>query len=88
MKKVEFNDELYYAIDSKGVAIINKNDKRSIFLEYPDAAIFCILLEHNRVSISRQMLQAILGKSRAETDQYLNNCLEKWKTQKIIREDG
>lgn len=82
---IEINDEVFYAIDIKGVAIINKKDNTHFFIPYPDAAIFSVLIENYEMEKSKHMLQAILGRGKAETDWYISQCIKKWKDLNIFR---
>jgi|OpeIllAssembly_1097287.scaffolds.fasta_scaffold121450_2 phage gp37-like protein len=87
-ENIKFNDNISYAIDTIGVAIINKEDNRHFFLHYPDAAVFSVLVENNNVKKSKEILQAVLGKNKPETSRFVDDIIANWKDQKIIRTDG
>jgi len=87
-RDIKFNNNVFYAIDTRGVAIINKEDSSHFFISYPEAAVFSVLVENNDLKKSEEMLQAVLDRSRSETNRFVNRCIEKWEDQDIIRQDG
>ena len=85
---IKFNENVFYAIDTKGVAIINKEDSSHFFFTFPEAAVFSILVENNDIEKSNKMLQAVLDWKEPETSQYIDNIMSKWKGQNIIKCNG
>jgi hypothetical protein len=77
MNKLIKNNDLLYAIDLKGIALVNKKTKHHIFIEYPEAAVFLVLFENHSIEKSNKMLQSILGKNKKATGIFINICLRK-----------
>ena len=78
------NKAIIYTIDLKGAAIVNTKDSNSIFLEYPEAAVWLIFVEGHELKKSGRMLEAILGKGEAEIKEYTKQCINNWKAIGLI----
>jgi hypothetical protein len=85
MNSFNLNSEILFATDLKGFAIVNQKNGSHLFIQYPEAAVWAVLVERLEMEKSRQMLQAILGKSEADTGRYINRCLKKWKRLNLIQ---
>jgi|WetSurMetagenome_2_1015567.scaffolds.fasta_scaffold27073_4 hypothetical protein len=84
----KINDGVYYTIDTMGVAILDKRNNNHFFLLYPEAAVFSMLFGSHNKTISRQMLQVILDKTKVDTERFIGCCINKWRDLNIISEDG
>ena len=84
MDDSNINKDIWYAVDLKGVAVLNKIRNNNLFIEYPEAAVWLIFVEGHKKKKSQQMLEAILGKNKAETKVYINECISSWKNAGII----
>ena len=84
MNNFKINNDIFFAIDLNGIAIVNKNNNTHLFIKYPEAAIWSVLIENYEMKKSKQMLQAILGKNKKDTNQDISQCLEKWKDLKLV----
>lgn len=84
MNSFKPNKNILFAIDTKGTSVVNKNDGTTLFIEYPEAAVWNILIEHDNTEKSLQMLMAILEKNKTETKKFISQCLKRWKSLKII----
>jgi hypothetical protein len=81
----KLQEDAIYAVDTRGVAILYKKTNEHVFLTYPEAAVWCVLVEGNADKRSKQMLQAILGKPETKTDLYIHQCMEKWRQLNFIQ---
>lgn len=84
MKKFVINANLIYTVDVKGISIVNQMELTHIFIQYPDAAVWSVLVENYGKSKSIKMLQSILGKNETDTERYIWKCIENWKQLNII----
>ena len=78
MNKFKLNKDIKFAIDLKGVAITDTK-KNSVFLEYPEAAVWLTLVNEYNKNKSLKMLEAILDMNKDETKKHINKCIDKWK---------
>jgi hypothetical protein len=72
------------ATDLNGISLVNKKDSTHLFIEYPEAAVWSILIKNQELKKSVKMLQAILDKNEDDTHIYICQCLKTWKESKII----
>jgi hypothetical protein len=84
MSDFKLHRDTRFAIDLKGIAVVNKEIGAHLFIDYPEAAVWSILLETSEKKKSIEMLRAILGKSTSETNLYIAKCIMKWKKLNIL----
>lgn len=87
MSNIKINKNILFTIDLTGVAIINKENDHHLFITYPEAAVFSVIIENSDINKSNLMLQAILDKNEPETSRFINQCLKKWKDINIFHQD-
>jgi len=85
MNSFELTSELLFATDLNGIAIVNQKSGSHLFIQYPEAAVWAVMVERHEIEKSVQMLQAILSKSKADTARTINRCLKKWQRINLIR---
>jgi len=85
MKKFNLNTGVLFTVDVKGIAVVNKVDNTHLFINYPEAAVWSVLVENKPGLKPVEMLGAILGKNRIETVEYIEQCLEFWRSLNLIR---
>ena len=73
-----------YTVDVKGVAVIDYKNNSQKFLEYPEAAVWCILIDSRDQKNSVKKLKVILAKSENETNVYIDNCVDSWRNCGLI----
>jgi hypothetical protein len=88
LSQKKMKGDILYAIDLDGIAIVNKKSGTHAFIKYPEAAVWSVLIENHGMKKSNQLLQAILGKNKTETNRYIKRCLNKWKDLNIFYQDG
>jgi len=84
MRLFELNSDIIYAIDVKGISVVYQKELTHIFIQYPEAAVWSVLIENYGKSKSIQMLKSILGKNQTDTERYIRQCIENWKQLNII----
>jgi len=85
MNNLKINSDILFATDKNGVAVFNKNSGSHIFIKYPEAAVWSVLIENHGMVKSDRMLEAILCKRETDADQFINKCLAEWKHLNLIQ---
>lgn len=81
---MNLNKNIIYTIDFKGIVVINKLLNKSILIEYPEAAVFQILINEKNREQSIKQIQAILNITKQESMHQIENCLKIWRSNYII----
>jgi hypothetical protein len=84
MFNFKIKPDVLFTIDLKGVAILNRLSGNHLFILYPEAAVWSVFIQNHDPSKSIEMLKAILTKSETETETFINNCLQNWRSSDII----
>lgn len=84
MEKFILRIDILFAVDQKQIVIADKSKASSRIINYPDAAVWSVLIENHRRSKAISMLQAILQKSEPETVNIIDGCLAKWRESGLI----
>jgi len=75
---------ILFVVDYKCISIVNKDTGDHLTLNYPDAAIWAILIEkHNKLQTT-QMLMSVLEKTPIDTISHIEECLKQWKEKDLI----
>ncbi len=85
MRKFLINPEILIATEMRGFNIVNPIDGTSIFMHYPEAAVWSILSRNLDNEKSYLMLMAIMDKSKEMTLEFISTCLREWAVLKLIR---
>lgn len=85
MNSFNLNSEILFVTDLHGIAIVNQKNGSHFFIQYPEAAVWAVLVERHEMEKSGQMLQAILSKSKVDTGLFVSRCLKKWRRLNLIR---
>jgi hypothetical protein len=83
MKQFKPRDGNLYTIDTRGIALINK-EKVCSFITYPEAAVWMILNRNYPEQKTISMLSSIIGMNEKATDDFIDSCLQKWRTGYLI----
>jgi hypothetical protein len=84
LNNLEISNDVLFAVDLQGIALVNEMTGRCEFIKYPEAAVWLLLIDNNDRERMELMLQAILGKNENDTKLFINLCLEKWKDLFIV----
>jgi hypothetical protein len=85
MRHFIINQDILYAIDTIGIVIINTKDSSAAFLNYPEAAVWSVLIENKDFIKSTKMLQSILNQDLEKTKVYIDKCLNRWAELNLIQ---
>lgn len=77
-------DGVVYTSDTAGVSIASPATGSKHFLNYPEAAIWCVLAENRNKGTEIRKISIILGKEEKESSELVQNCLENWKSLNLI----
>jgi len=84
VKSFKLKRHILFVVDQKRIATVNKDTGANLIIEYPEAAVWSVMIENHNAVITRQMLMAVLHKSESETGKFMDHCLKKWKEADII----
>jgi hypothetical protein len=84
MKKFTVCNDIFFASDLKGIALVNKKSGFHFFIEYPEAAVWSVLAGGYNMKKTEIMLQAILNKNVTDTKSFIGRCLQNWRSADII----
>lgn len=84
MKKFRIRNDILFTIDAKRVSVVDTKSKSHIFIDYPEAAVWSVLINNYGVRKSTQMLASILDKNSTDTGVFIRLCMNKWKQLNII----
>lgn len=81
---IEFNikEQVTHAIDVKGVAIL-KNHREGTFIEYPEAAIWLLLMGEKNKNIALEQVKAVLF-DIDNPEEFVKNCLNNWREADLL----
>jgi hypothetical protein len=85
MKEFKICEDVVCSIDLTGVSIINKREHTHLFIKYPEASIWLVLVENYDENKTINMLQAILQKSEKKTREFVDLCINNWKKSNLIQ---
>jgi hypothetical protein len=85
MKHFKLNKDVYYTVDIRGTSVINRKEHNAYFIEYPEAAVWFILNQRYPPEKSRKLIEAILLETSENHQEYIQSCIENWRTLKLIR---
>ena len=68
-------EHIKYAVDLKGVSILNKETNDTRFIGYPEASIWLLFCEDHGREKSVKMLSAILNKTEIDTVDFIEDYL-------------
>jgi hypothetical protein len=88
MEGFELNDGTLYTIDDKGVSVINKNREEGLFIQYPEAAVWLILVQEYNHQKSLKLLVAILNENEEYCVSLINKCLLLWREMGLLKQHG
>jgi hypothetical protein len=80
----KLRNSILFAIDYKCISILNKDTGYHLTLNYPEAAVWAVLIENHKKIQTTLMLMSVLGKSKSDTISYIGECLIRWKDNQII----
>jgi hypothetical protein len=84
MDNFEIKNDIFYAIDQKGVAVLNRKDNSHTFINYPEAAVWLVLSEKHETGRSFEMLRAILNSNETDTQAFIRQLMNKWRNLNLI----
>ncbi|MFZ0472107.1 MAG: hypothetical protein WAL94_05800 [Bacteroidales bacterium] len=84
MKNFRLKKNILFVIDQKRIATVNKDTGTNLIIEYPEAAVWSVMIENHTAVKTRQMLMAVLHKSESETGKFMDHCFLKWKEADIM----
>jgi hypothetical protein len=84
MNTFKVKSNILFAVDLKGIAIVNRNNGAHYFINYPEAALWSVLIENHGMEKSEKMIQAVIGKNEKETKIYIGQLLASWRNSDII----
>lgn len=84
MKNFRLKRNILFVVDQNRIATINKKTGSNLIIEYPEAAVWSVMVENHNASDTKLMLMAVLNKSESETGKFIDQCLNKWKDADII----
>jgi hypothetical protein len=84
MTHFRISDDVLFAVNLREIALVNVKTGNHQVIRYPEAAVWSVLAENNKMGRSEKMLQAILGKNPTETRTIIARCLKNWKGAGII----
>lgn len=85
MNKFQLHTEVCYTIDISGVSVLNKKTQKNTFITYPEAAVWLVLNQKYAQEISINLIGALLDDIEADSQQYMNNCISKWKDLGLVK---
>lgn len=84
METFRIRENVEYATDINGVAVVNKTDNSHTFIRYPEAAVWLVLAENDDMKRSGSMIKAITGKNNSDLHTFLSDCLTNWRKINLI----
>ena len=84
MKNFKLRNDILYAVDTKRVSVVDRAGKIHLFIDYPEAAVWSVLINNYGIKKSARMISAVLGMDATDTAIFIRQCLKKWKQLHII----
>ena len=85
MNKFQLHAEVCYTIDYSGVSVLNKQTHKTIFISYPEAAVWLVLNQKYTQDKSINLIGAILDDIEEDSLKYVNSCISKWKDLGLVK---
>lgn len=83
-KKVNVLPNISWVVEVKGILVIETDASMRIFLAYPEAAAWSILLKYGVSSPAIDILSAIINKPENTTKEFIEKSLFEWETTGLI----
>ena len=84
MKNFILKSHIIFTVDQQRIVIVNKEKGTSVILEYPEAALWSLMIENNDPVKVKLMLMSVLQKSESETGNLMDKWLKEWKESGIM----
>jgi len=84
LKNFRLKRNILFVVDQNRIAAVNKETGSNLIIEYPEAAVWSVMVENHNASETKRMLMAVLNKSESETGKFIDQCLKKWKDADIM----
>jgi hypothetical protein len=83
MQDFTLTPDTHYTIDLAGITVCQLPDN-TLFIGYPEAAVWLVLLEGHNKKKTLKMLSAILGYPEDKICDFVEECLQNWKRASFI----
>ena len=80
----KINNHILFTVDQQRVVVLNREKGTSLIIEYPEAAIWSVMIENHDRTRAKLMIMSILQKSESETGEMIDHCLKRWKESGIL----
>jgi hypothetical protein len=84
MKSFKLRNDIIYAVDTKGVFVVDRAGNIHLLIDYPEAAVWSVLINNYGVKKSTRMISAILDRDEADAGIFIRHCLRKWQQLNLI----
>ena len=75
---VTIRSDVSCIVESKGMLVIDKSNSNSVFIGYPEAAVWYIITKYGIKQKSIGILSFIIGKDEHNTEIFVDQCLTDW----------
>lgn len=76
--------DVFCLVESKGTLVIDKSNSNSVFIGYPEAAVWYVINKYGINQKSTGMLSCIMGKDEYDTGIFIDQCLTTWTSAELI----
>jgi hypothetical protein len=84
MENFKLKSNILFTVDQQRIVLVNKERCTSMIIEYPEAAIWSVMIENHHPAKATLMLMPVLHKSESETKELIDQCGKKWKESGIM----
>jgi len=84
VENFRLKSHILFTVDQGRIVTVNKESGTILIIEYPEAAVWSVMIENHNAAKTELMLMSILHKSATETGNFIDQCLNTWKESGII----
>jgi hypothetical protein len=75
----KLKSHILFTVDQQRIITVNTERGTSLIIEYPEAAVWSVMIEGHEPGKIMLMLMSVLHKSESETRSLIDQCLKKWR---------
>jgi hypothetical protein len=80
----KIRSHILFTVDQQCIVVVDNEKRTSLIIEYPEAALWSLMIENHDPVKARLMLMSILHKSESETEAFIDHWQKKWEESGII----
>jgi hypothetical protein len=82
--EVKISPDIIWIIEAKGILVTNTKNSHGLFLRYPEAAVWSILVKYGISAKAINILSAICKTTEKRSAKLIENSINEWKIQGLI----